>query len=140
MSLEFFGRLFGNAKKQLEKILDKYHTMGDEIDKIYVQLRGYESEITQSNRKLNDMFDANVEFYHELIKYILAGEQACKELQDYIAKRQADLEATGDNSIQFELTTLNQALMMLEQRVQDLRTAESIAMQSIPMIKTNGIQ
>lgn len=132
----FFGRLFGNAKKQLEKILDKYHTMGDEIDKIYVQLRGYESEITQSNRKLNDMFDANVEFYHELIKYILAGEQACKELQDYIAKRQADLEATGDNSIQFELTTLNQAIMMLEQRVQDLRTAESIAMQSIPMIKT----
>lgn len=132
----FFGRLFGNAKKQLEKILDKYHTMGDEIDKIYVQLRGYESEITQSNRKLNDMFDANVEFYHELIKYILAGEQACKELQDYIAKRQADLEATGDNSIQFELTTLNQALMMLEQRVQDLRTAENIAMQSIPMIKT----
>ena len=132
----FFGRLFGNAKKQLEKILDKYHTMGDEIDKIYVQLRGYESEITQSNRKLNDMFDANVEFYHELIKYILAGEQACKELQDYIEKRQADLEATGDNSIQFELTTLNQALMMLEQRVQDLRTAESIAMQSIPMIKT----
>lgn len=132
----FFGRLFGNAKKQLEKILDKYHTMGDEIDKIYVQLRSYESEITQSNRKLNDMFDANVEFYHELIKYILAGEQACKELQDYIAKRQADLEATGDNSIQFELTTLNQALMMLEQRVQDLRTAESIAMQSIPMIKT----
>lgn len=132
----FFGRLFGNAKKQLEKILDKYHTMGDEIDKIYVQLRGYESEITQSNRKLNDMFDANVEFYHELIKYILAGEQACKELQDYITKRQADLEATGDNSIQFELTTLNQALMMLEQRVQDLRTAESIAMQSIPMIKT----
>ncbi len=132
----FFGRLFGNAKKQLEKILDKYHTMGDEIDKIYVQLRGYESEITQSNSKLNDMFDANVELYHELIKYILAGEQACKELQDYIAKRQADLEATGDNSIQFELTTLNQALMMLEQRVQDLRTAESIAMQSIPMIKT----
>lgn len=132
----FFGRLFGNAKKQLEKILDKYHTMGDEIDKIYVQLRSYESEITQSNRKLNDMFDANVEFYHELIKYILAGEQACKELQDYIAKRQADFEATGDNSIQFELTTLNQALMMLEQRVQDLRTAESIAMQSIPMIKT----
>lgn len=132
----FFGRIFGNAKKQLEKILAKYHTMGDEIDKIYVQLRGYESEITQSNRKLNDMFDANVEFYHELIKYILAGEQACKELKDYIAKRQSDLETTGDNSIQFELTTLNQALMMLEQRVHDLRTAENVAMQSIPMIKT----
>ena len=48
-------KLFGNAKKQLDKILEKYHTMGDEIDKIYVQLKGYESEIKQSNRKLNTM-------------------------------------------------------------------------------------
>ena len=47
-----------------------------------------------------------------------------------------DMENSGDNSIQFELTTLNQALIMLEQRTQDLRTAESVAMQSIPMIKT----
>ncbi len=77
-----FGKLFGNLRKQLDKILDKYHTMGEEVDKIYVQLKQYESEIKQSNRKLN------------------------------------------------------QALMMLEQRTQDLRIAENVAMQSIPMIKT----
>lgn len=129
-------KLFGGFKKQLDKILDKYHTMGEEIDKIYVQLKQYESEIKQSNRKLETMFDANVNYYHELVKYILAGEQGCRELEDYIAQRQADMEATGDQSIQFELTTLNQALMMLEQRTQDLRTAESVAMQSIPMIRT----
>jgi uncharacterized protein YaaN involved in tellurite resistance len=81
------------------------------------------------------MFEANVGYYHELVKYILAGEQACKELEDYIAKRQSDMAATGDESIQFEITSLNQALMMLEQRTQDLRTAENVAMQSIPMIK-----
>ena len=132
----FFGKLFGNMRKQLDKILAKYHTMGDEVDKIYVQLKQYESEIKQSNRKLNEMFDANVNYYHDLVKYILAGEQGCHELEAYIAQRQADMEATGDQSIQFELTSLNQALMMLEQRTQDLRTAENVAMQSIPMIKT----
>ena len=131
-----FGKLFGNMKKQLDKILAKYHTMGEDVDKIYVQLKGYESEIKQSNRKLNTMFEANVNYYHELVKYILAGEQACKEIEDYIAKRQQDMAATGDESIQFELTSLNQALMMMEQRTQDLRTAENVAMQSIPMIKT----
>ena len=104
--------------------------------KIYVQLKQYESEIKQSNRKLETMFEANVNYYHELVKYILAGEQGCQELEAYIAQRQADMEATGDQSIQFELTSLNQALMMLEQRTQDLRTAENVAMQSIPMIKT----
>ena len=131
-----FGKLFGNFRKQLDKIIDKYHTMGDEVDKIYVQLKKYEAEIRQSNRKLDEMFQANVNYYHELVKYILAGEQGCKEIENYIAKRQADMEATGDQSIQFEITSLNQSLMMLEQRTQDLRTAENVAMQSIPMIKT----
>ena len=110
--------------------------MGDEVDKIYVQLKQYESEIKQSNRKLEQMFEANVNYYHELVKYILAGEQGCRELEAYIAQRQQNMETTGDSSIQFEITSLNQALMMLEQRTQDLRTAESVAMQSIPMIKT----
>ena len=131
-----FNKLFGNMKKQLEKILDKYHTMGEEVDKIYVQLREYEGEIKQSNRKLEQMFDANVDYYHQLVKYILAGEQGCRDLEAYIAQRQADFEATGDNSIQLELAGLNNALMMLEQRTQDLRVAENIAIQSIPMIKT----
>ena len=131
-----FNKLFGNLRKQLEKILQKYHTMGDEVDKIYVQLKQYESEIKQSNRNLNQMFDANVGYYHELVKYILAGEQGCKELENYIAQRQQDYENTADNAIQLELSSLNNALMMLEQRTQDLRTAENIAMQSIPMIKT----
>lgn len=131
-----FDKLFGSLKKKLEKILAKYHTMGDEVDKIYVQLKQYEAEIKQSNRKLDEMFDANVNYYHDLVKYILAGEQGCREIEAYIAKRQADMDATGDKSIQFELQSLQQALMMLEQRTQDLRTAENVAMQSIPMIKT----
>ena len=131
-----FGKLFGNLRKKLDQILAKYHTMGEEVDKIYVQLKQYESEIKQSNRKLDQMFDANVNYYHELVKYILAGEQGCRELEAYIAQRTTDMETTGDNSIQFEITELNQCLMLLEQRTQDLRTAESVAMQSIPMIKT----
>ena len=130
------GKIFGNLRKQLDRIVEKYQTMGGEVDKIYVQLKKYEEEIKQSNRKLNQMFEANVQYYHELVKYILAGEQGCRELEDYIIKRQSDMELTGDNSIQFEIQSLQQALVMLEQRTQDLRTAENVAMQSIPMIKT----
>ena len=132
----FFQKIFGNMRRQLDKILNKYHTMGGEIDKIYVQLKQYEEEIKESNRKLDQMFHANVDYYHELVKYILAGEQGCRELEAYIAQRRADMEATGDASIQFELQSLEQALLLLEQRTYDLRIAESVAMQSIPMIKT----
>lgn len=131
-----FGKLFGNLRKKLDQILAKYHTMGEEVDKIYVQLKQYEAEIKTANRNLDQMFDANVNYYHELVKYILAGEQGCRELEAYISQRTNDMQTTGDNSIQFEITELNQCLMLLEQRTQDLRTAESVAMQSIPMIKT----
>ena len=127
---------FESAGEGAEKARKKVKGLGDEVDKIYVQLKKYEAEIRQSNRKLDEMFQANVNYYHELVKYILAGEQGCKEIENYIAERQADMETTGDQSIQFEITSLNQSLMMLEQRTQDLRTAENVAMQSIPMIKT----
>jgi len=131
-----FKKFFGNMKKQLDQILAKYHTMGEEVDKIYVKLKQYEGEIKQSNRKLEDMFQTNVRYYHLLVSYILAGEQGIGELDKYIQQRRTELETTGDNSIQFELSGLEQAQTMLELRVQDLRVAENVALQSIPMIKT----
>ena len=81
------------------------------------------------------MFQANVNYYHELVKYILAGEQGCRELEEYIGQRKADMEATGDASIQFELQTLQQALMMLEQRTQDLRTAETMEYTNMNLVR-----
>ena len=95
----FLEKWFGNAKKKLDKILDKYHTMGGEVDKIYVQLKQYEEEIKTSNGRLNQLFEANVGYYHELVKYILAGEQGCKEIEAYIEQRKKDMEASGDQSV-----------------------------------------
>ena len=134
-STRVFDRLFGNMRRQLDRVLDKYQTMGDQIDKIYVQLKQYEVDIKRSNQQLEDMFQANVGYYHELVKYIEAGEQGCREIEEYMAQRRADMERTGDQTIQFELQTLQQALVMLQQRTHDLRTAETVAMQSVPMIR-----
>lgn len=129
-------KIFMNAKKQLQKLLDKYHTMGEEVDKIYVELKKYEDEIKKSNQTLQTMFDSNVNMYHELVKYIIAGEQASREIEAYLQQRQADFEATSDATIQFEIQALEQAKQMMDARTQDLRTAEAVAMQSVPMIKT----
>lgn len=131
-----FAKLFTNTKKQLEKLLDKYHTMGEDVDKIYVELRKYEAEIKQSNTTLQTMFESNVNMYHDLVKYILAGEQASAEIQSYLEQRQADFANTGDSDIQFEISSLEQAKALMDARTQDLRTAEAVAIQSVPLIKT----
>lgn len=130
------NKLFNNAKKQLEKILAKYHTMGDEVEKINVQLKQYEVEIKDSNKHLERMFETNVATYQQLVKYIVAGERGCKEINQYLEQLKAQYEQTGDNAVQLDINNLENAKLMLEQRTQDLRVAENVAMQSVPMIKT----
>ena len=67
---------FGNLKKKLEKIIGKYETMGSEVDRIYVQLKKYENEIGDANTKLDNMYDANLGYYQELVKYIMADRKS----------------------------------------------------------------
>ena len=130
-------KFFANTKKELDKILGKYHTMGDEIDQIYVQLKGYEKEIYDANTKLDVMFNANMNYYNELLKYILAGEQGVKEIDIYIDDLQRQMNACPeDGSIRMELNTIMQVRDILDQRVLDLKVAENVAMQTIPMLKS----
>lgn len=128
-------KLFSNAKKQLEKILEKYHTMGEDVDKIYVALKKYENEIEQSNVKLETMFNANINYYQELLKYIMAGEQACVELDQYIEEYRQKAAADPTGTSQMDLDNLIHVKDILEQRVMDLKIAENVAMQTVPMLK-----
>lgn len=128
---------FGNLKKKLEKILNKYDTMGKEIDKIYVQLKQYEVEIEQANTKLGNMYEANLGYYQQLVKYIMAGEQGVKELDKFIEEYKAKAEANPDDgTIRMDLSNLQQMREILDQRVMDLKIAENVALQTVPMLKT----
>ena len=128
---------FGSLKKKIEKILSKYDTMGKEIDKIYVQLKQYESEIEQANQKLDSMYDANIGYYQQLVKYIMAGEQGVKEFDAFIEDYQKKVaENPDDGTIRMDLSNLQQMREILDQRVMDLKVAENVALQTVPMLKT----
>lgn len=129
--------LFANLRKQVDKLLAKYHTMGEEVDKVYVQLKQYETEIESSNVKLETMFNANIQYYKDLLLYIMAGEQACVELDQYIADYRKKLEESPDSgAVAMDLQTLEQTRQVFEQRVMDLKIAENVAMQTVPMLKS----
>lgn len=129
-----FGKLLGGARNQLDKIMNKYNDIGQEVDRIYIQLKQYEAEIEDSNKKLATLFETNTGFYQDLVKYICAGEQALAEIDEYIASLEADpASAEGMGSVR--LQSARQAREMMDQRVQDLRIAENVALQSIPMLQ-----
>lgn len=131
------AKFFSSAQKQLDQILAKYHTMGEEVDKIYIELKKYEVEIGESNKKLGAIFNSNVSFYQQLVKYILAGEQGLAEMDQYLAQMRDQMEQTpGDTMLQLDYGAMQQARTILDQRIQDLRIAETVAMQSIPMLQS----
>ena len=130
------AKLFGKAKEQLQKILDKYNTMGAEIEKIAVELKKYEMQIGKSNQSLEQLFQENINFFQSLEDYIIAGEDGCRQIDEYRAKFQAEYEATNDPKYQFQIQSLTLGKEMLEQRVHDLRIAENVAIQTIPMLKS----
>ena len=130
-----FGKLFGNAKSSLEKLLNKYNTMGSEVEKIYIELKKCEADIQVSNERLEELYNNNMDYYNLLTKYILAGEEGCRQIDEYRKGIEAQYNATGDNQLQMQLQNLDLGKQMLEQRVQDLRIAENVALQSIPMLK-----
>lgn len=129
----FFGKIFNNAQRKLDQFMSKYNSVSREIEQICIELRKYEAEIKQSNADLEALYQNGVESYQTLMKYTIAGELAINELDTYTAGVAA--KADNDPTAQLELNNLAQAKQLLEQRVQDLRLAESVALQSLPMLK-----
>ncbi|EDS76768.1 toxic anion resistance protein, tela family [Clostridium botulinum C str. Eklund] len=132
----FFAKLFKKAQDSIDALFKKYHTMGGEIDKVYVELKKYESEINVSNKNLEEMFRKNMDYYESLEKYIAAGNLVVDNFKSQIIP---ELEAKAQNSTeqidQISLSNATQVLEMLEQRVYDLELAKNVSLQTMPQIK-----
>ena len=130
----FMERIFNNAQKKIESLTSKYNNIGTEIEKVCVELRAHEQAIQQSNKDLDILYENGVKSYQELMKYTIAGEMALEEIEQY--KIGLNDRANSDPDVALELNNVVQAEQLLEQRVQDLRLAETVALQSLPIIKS----
>ncbi len=133
----FLSKLFSKAKDTVEALFQKYHSMGDEVDKVFVTLKQYEAEISTTNKSLDTMFQKNVEYYEQLGQYIYAGELVLEELKNnVIPAAQTKANETGNQVDQINVDNLLHVHEIMEQRIYDLRLAENIAVQSMPTIKS----
>lgn len=132
----FLQKLFKKASNSLEDIFKKYDTMGSEVAKIEMELRKYENDIKDSNKVLDSLLLENMNFYNELQKYIVAGELALEEMErDVLPHFKQVAEASGDQLDILTYQNYQQAYDMIQQRVYDLQVAETISLQTIPMLK-----
>lgn len=130
-----FDKFKESAQQKLDRLVGKYRGIGSEMETICSQLTIYDQQIKSSNQDIARMYEQAKKNYRELTAYILAGEQAIVEIEEYKQSKERELAETGNGEVQFELQNINQALALMEQRVADLRSAESVALMSVPTFK-----
>jgi len=128
-------KFFKKVKNSVESILAKYDSMGAEVDRIYMVLKKYEADVMNDSQKLSELYKANIQYYQELEKYIVAGELALEELDTKYLPQYEKLALNGEGIDQQNYQTLKICRDMLDQRVYDLKIAEGVALQSLPMIQ-----
>lgn len=128
-----FERIFNSAQRKIEGLMAKYNNIGTEIEKVCTELKTYELEIEQSNADLDGLYENGLNGYKLLCKYTIAGEMALEEMAAFLAELES--KAVNDPEAAMQLNSAKQAEQLLQQRVQDLRMAEAVALQSLPIIK-----
>jgi uncharacterized protein YaaN involved in tellurite resistance len=131
----FFGKLFKKGEKVVEKLFGKYQTMGNEIDKVYVEISKYQQEMVQSTNMLEQMYEQNYQYYLTLEKYAVAGEMKVEELKNHQLPQLESRAVSGDQLASMQLDSLKNAIELMEQRIYDLEMAKMVSLQTAPQIR-----
>lgn len=130
----FLSRMFSKGKEQLEKVLAKYDTMNKEIDVIFNEIQKYEVEMKRDTVDLEQLYDQNLHYFHQLSQYVAAIELKVESLKKQLPTLEQQAQ-TGDQVATMEFETVQRAIELLEQRKYDLEMAQQVSFQAAPQIR-----
>ncbi len=131
----FFARLFRRAKP-LAKFLQKYEDVRRQIELITDKLEKHKTTLLKDITSLDRLYEANLQYFHSLEDYILAGEEKLRQLdEDILPALAAEAEKSDALLKAQELRDMRSARNDLERRVHDLRLTRQVTLQSLPSIR-----
>jgi len=132
--LGWWDRLLGRAKP-LAVFLQQYEEVRDHIDLISQDLEKHKAKLTKDLISLEKLYEANLDYFHKLELYILAGE---KKLEEFNTKILPEYEEAAKGEEMLAVQNLKDMRAFrddLERRVHDLRLSRQVAMQALPSIR-----
>jgi uncharacterized protein YaaN involved in tellurite resistance len=131
----FFSKLMGKAKPVV-KFVQQYEEVRKQIDSITDKLEKHKTSLLTDIASLDRLYQANLDYFHTLEDYIVAGEEKLRELDNLIIPEQAKLAESSQEVIASQnLRDLRSMRDDLERRVHDLRLTRQVSMQSLPSIR-----
>ncbi len=130
-----FAKIFGGTKPVV-KFIQRYEEVRGQIDTVSDKLEGHKTTLLKDVASLDRLYEANLDYFHELEDYILAGEKKLEQLDSEEIPALAQVAKDTNDMIKAqELRDLRTARDDLERRVHDLRLTRQVTMQSLPSIR-----
>lgn len=131
----FFARMFGKTKP-IAKFLQRYEDVRDQIDNIEDELDRHKTQLLTDITSLDRLYAANLEYFHHLERYIAAGDEKLRQLdEEVIPAKDAKAKESEVVLEAQQLRDLRTNRDTLERRVHDLKLTRQVAMQSLPSIR-----
>ncbi|WP_296140431.1 toxic anion resistance protein [uncultured Anaerococcus sp.] len=131
-----FDKFFGGPKKQVERYLAKYQNMETQIDKISAKLESARMGLLKDIGIFDKLYEENIVYFKELERYIIAGEEAVKEMRkETLPALYKDAESSDEPMAMQVVRDFEENVNRFEKRIFDLKTSKAVALQTAPQIK-----
>jgi uncharacterized protein YaaN involved in tellurite resistance len=128
-------KLFGGITP-VAKFIQQYEGVRRQVDTITDDLEGHKTQLLQDITSLDKLYEANLEYFHNLELYIIAGEEKLNHIDTVMIPQAESNAATEDNILGAqELRDMRAGRDDLERRVHDLKLTRQVAMQGLPSIR-----
>ena len=130
------AKIFNSAKKQLERLINKYSKVETNINRIEKQLEDHKLQMLKDIAVFDTMYDKNLEYFKQLSLYIIAGEKKLKELREVtLPEMQAKAKESGDQTDVQAVNDMENMINRFEKKIYDLKTTRIISIQMAPQIR-----
>jgi len=130
-----WAKLFGGITP-VAKFIQQYEGVRSQVDTVTDDLEGHKTQLLRDIKSLDKLYDANLEYFHNLELYILAGEQKLSYIDSEMIPAAEEKAASEDDVLAAQdLRDLRGGRDDLERRVHDLRLTRQVAMQGLPSIR-----
>ena len=130
------AKIFNSAKKQLEKLINKYSKVETNINRIEKQLEDHKLQMLKDIAVFDTMYNKNLEYFKQLSLYIIAGEKKLKELREVtLPEMQAKAKESGDQTDVQAVHDMENMINRFEKKIYDLKTTRMISIQMAPQIR-----
>ena len=131
-----FGKLFGSAEKNFEKMKAQYSTTEANIDRLVKLLEDHEQQLMKDIVQLDKLYDKNKLYFKEVSMYIEAGKLRLEKAKNEELPA-LEAKARETNSVEDTQAAKDFADMItrFEKKLYDLELSRTVCLQSAPEIR-----